>query len=843
MKAVPFVIGQWVRGDRFYGRTRLIEEILTGPRDALWVVGTRRIGKTSLLKQLEHLVSIDPKTGYVPLFWDLQGADEPSELHAGFSEALLDSEERLQRLEIDVDTVDAGDLFTSLRKLRRALKARGFKLLLLCDEVEELLELHLKEPALLRKLRHALQASDDVRSVLASTIRLWDLTEQREDTSPFLHGISPPLFISRLTEEEGRSLVAQKNLGEDLRPPFSDAEIEAIREACDDHPYLLQLVAKRFLETGKLEQTIDQVASDSMVSYFFSVDFDMLDSGERSILRSLASATTPEDRSEVESEASRTGVQRLLDLGLLRRTAGGRLDVAGFFLARWLNEIEPASADATPIMHAQRSASLGHGSLTSTPGTTVIDDRYELRREVGSGATGIVFEAFDRLLRARIAVKILRREFAGNASLLERFRKEILLARNLGHPNILRVYHLGQFENRAYITMQWIDGGTLADAISARGALPAERVALLGVRLASALEAAHAHKVLHRDIKPQNILLEASGEPLITDFGLARLLADPGQTTTGMFLGTPNYVSPEQASLRPLDERSDIYSLGVVLYEMATGRCPFIAGAVDDVLEMHRSLEPPDPRDVAPGLDREMSALILRCLEKGADDRFASAGELRRALENLLPGKQAPPHAHQAVSDLGGPEDRPPSSPEDLLPLVYDELRRLARGFLSRERPGHTLEPTALVHEAYMRLANQSRMSWQGRTHFLAVGAKVMRRVLIDHARGRARLKRGGDRHRITFIEGLTPAMNGAVGFDELLTLDRALEELAAINSRQADIVELRFFSGMTVAEVADHLGVSKRTVESDWTAAREWLLERLSSQNADETSRDPDAD
>jgi RNA polymerase sigma-70 factor (ECF subfamily) len=134
-------------------------------------------------------------------------------------------------------------------------------------------------------------------------------------------------------------------------------------------------------------------------------------------------------------------------------------------------------------------------------------------------------------------------------------------------------------------------------------------------------------------------------------------------------------------------------------------------------------------------------------------------------------------------------------------------------------------------------------MSWQGRTHFLAVGAKVMRRVLIDHARGRARLKRGGDRHRITFIEGLTPATNGAIGFDELLTLDRVLEELAAINSRQADIVELRFFSGMTVAEVADHLGVSKRTVESDWTAAREWLLERLSNQRADETPRDPDAD
>ncbi|MDH3255224.1 MAG: AAA family ATPase, partial [Acidobacteriota bacterium] len=198
MTPVPFVIGQWVRGEKFYGRTDLVDEILEGPRNAIWVLGTRRIGKTSLLKQLEYLTANEPGRGFFPLFWDLQGADDPSELHAGFGEALLDAEERLEELDLSVDELEADDLFESLRRLRRKLRTKQLRLLLLCDEVEELVKLHLEDPALLRKLRHALQSSEDVRAVLASTIRLWALSEQREDTSPFLHGFTPPIFINRL---------------------------------------------------------------------------------------------------------------------------------------------------------------------------------------------------------------------------------------------------------------------------------------------------------------------------------------------------------------------------------------------------------------------------------------------------------------------------------------------------------------------------------------------------------------------------------------------------------------------------------------------------------------------
>ena len=168
---------------------------------------------------------------------------------------------------------------------------------------------------------------------------------------------------------------------------------------------------------------------------------------------------------------------------------------------------------------------------------------------------------------------------------------------------------------------------------------------------------------------------------------------------------------------------------------------------------------------------------------------------------------------------------------EELLPRVYDELRRLARSYLGRERRDHTLQPTALVHEAYLRLVDQERVAWKGRTHFLAIGARMMRRLLIDHARGRRREKRGGDRHRVTLVEGAA-LLDRPLEMEEILAVDASLDELVSMDERQARVVELRFFGGMTVEETAEVLGVSKRTVEGDWTHARAWLRRRLAASS-----------
>jgi len=357
MPAIPFVVGQWVRGDRFYGRTAQIEEILEGHRNCIWLLGTRRIGKTSLLKQIEHIAVTSADLRYFPIFWDFQGAETPEELHQNFADALLDADERLEQIGIALKDVEAKDLFVSLERLRRRLRAKKLGLLLLCDEVEELIGLHRKDPSLLRKLRHAMQSREDIRTVLASTIRLWALAEQKEDTSPFLHGFTPPLYIERFSDGEARSLIQQTHLGPEQRPEIADEGVEAIRDHCDNHPYLVQLLSKRYLESGELEEAIEQVATDRMVSYFFSVDFDMLSETEREIIRMVAresvAGDTIREKLSLGTDALEGTLRRLENLGFVRRKKERRFVLSNYFFRRWLKEMKdhavPPVTSTVPI--------------------------------------------------------------------------------------------------------------------------------------------------------------------------------------------------------------------------------------------------------------------------------------------------------------------------------------------------------------------------------------------------------------------------------------------------------------------------------------------------------------
>ena len=164
------------------------------------------------------------------------------------------------------------------------------------------------------------------------------------------------------------------------------------------------------------------------------------------------------------------------------------------------------------------------------------------------------------------------------------------------------------------------------------------------------------------------------------------------------------------------------------------------------------------------------------------------------------------------------------------MPLVYDQLRGLARSLLNQESPGNTLQPTALVNETYLRMADQTRVDWRGKTHFFAIGAKMMRRILVDHARSKKRQKRGGGMHRIQLDDDLRVTTRSD---EDVLAIEAALTRLAELDPRQAQIVELRFFGGLTVEEVAEVLNVSKRTVESDWTMVRAWLRKELTEDPA----------
>jgi len=349
---VPFVVGQWVRRENFYGRAAIIDEVLGGNRNWLWLLGTRRIGKTSVLKQLEYLALNSPDLGFLPIFWDLQGADRPEELHLDFADALLDAEDRLEQVGIDLAEIRADDCFESLGRLRRKLLSKDLQLLLLCDEVEELIQLNRQDPSILRKLRRALHSRDGIRSVLASSSRLWQLAQTDEDTSPFLDGFTPPLAIGPLEDEAARHLIRQTQLPEMAHPSFTDDEVERIRNQCGNHPYQIQLLCRRALDRGDLGKAIEEVAHDRAVSFFFSVDYELRSDIERTILRYLgdqpgASLAEICRDTQDSSDAVAISLSALSELGLVTGDPDGRYEIASDFLCRWLAEGATVPSEST----------------------------------------------------------------------------------------------------------------------------------------------------------------------------------------------------------------------------------------------------------------------------------------------------------------------------------------------------------------------------------------------------------------------------------------------------------------------------------------------------------------
>lgn len=324
--APPWAAGQWVRGERFHGREAEIGEVLEGPRNAIWLLGSRAIGKTSTLRQLEHLC-LDGGRGFFPLYWDLQGSDDPERLDRDFAEALADAEERLAEAGVGLGGIAGDGVPAALGRLRRALAARGRTLLLLIDEAEELLALQAGSPALVRKLRRALLSPEGVRTVLASSSRLWRLSDRDQDTSPFLHGFAPPVYLGCLEPAAARRVILQAAPG----GAFDDATAAGIAELSGGHPFLLQLLCTRCWRLGDLGRAAESVAADASVHRFFAVDFELLSAAERELALALAGGA-PGDAAD---PAAALHLERL---GVVRRRADGALEIRGPIHRRWLAE-------------------------------------------------------------------------------------------------------------------------------------------------------------------------------------------------------------------------------------------------------------------------------------------------------------------------------------------------------------------------------------------------------------------------------------------------------------------------------------------------------------------------
>ncbi len=265
--------------------------------------------------------------------------------------------------------------------------------------------------------------------------------------------------------------------------------------------------------------------------------------------------------------------------------------------------------------------------------------RYEVKEILGSGGMGVVYRAFDRELQEPVAIKTLRPEaMGGGSTALERFKQEIRLARRIAHRNVVRTYDLGEVNGTYYLTMEYVEGTSLKQLIDARGKLPVAVALTVGKQLCRALEVAHAEGVIHRDIKPQNIVVDPTGFLKVTDFGIARLANPPhgqGLTEAGVSIGTPDYMSPEQLSGAELDPRSDLYAAGVVLFECVTGRVPYVADTPWALVAKHLEEDPPSPRTLNPEVPEAFAAVILKAMAKDPGQRFASASEMHDALAGV----------------------------------------------------------------------------------------------------------------------------------------------------------------------------------------------------------------
>jgi beta-lactam-binding protein with PASTA domain len=303
----------------------------------------------------------------------------------------------------------------------------------------------------------------------------------------------------------------------------------------------------------------------------------------------------------------------------------------------------------------------------------VFGDRYEVEGRIGAGGMAEVWRGHDRVLNRTVAIKTLLPQFASDASFVDRFRREAQAAARLNHPGIVSVYDSGTDGDTPYIVMEFIEGRTLADYLASGKTIPPMESAKIAQDIAEALAVAHAQGVIHRDIKPANVMVTRDGKLLVMDFGIARLISGPETAPqTSAVLGTASYLSPEQAQGQPVDARTDIYALGVVLYEMLTGRPPFTGDSPMAIAYKQVNATPPAPSSANPDVPPELDAVVMRALSKNPANRYQSGKEFADDLERARTGGQV---LATPLLPAGGEATQVISRPQQtsVLPPVHDE--------------------------------------------------------------------------------------------------------------------------------------------------------------------------
>lgn len=325
-----------------------------------------------------------------------------------------------------------------------------------------------------------------------------------------------------------------------------------------------------------------------------------------------------------------------------------------------------------------------------------LSERYEIQALVGQGGMGIVYRGYDVVLQRTVAIKVLPQEFTYDRRFVERFRQEAVTAAGLHHANIVTIHDVGEHNGVYFIVMQFLEGVTLDQWLASQGALSLAQCYHVIRQVADALDYAHAQGVIHRDVKPSNIMVDPNGKVTLMDFGLVRAMEGGGLTRTGMIVGTPEYMAPEQALGHPIDGRSDIYSLGVVIYRMLTGEVPFARSSSIAVAYAHVHEPPPPLREKRPEIPRAVEAVVLKALAKQPQERYQTAGQLvldfAEALSGKMPAgvKLAPlPRARSQTS----PPEKVPSGPRPASVSPRPSSKPEVRGVAMGEAPTRLATP------------------------------------------------------------------------------------------------------------------------------------------------------
>ena len=300
-----------------------------------------------------------------------------------------------------------------------------------------------------------------------------------------------------------------------------------------------------------------------------------------------------------------------------------------------------------------------------------IGARYELLEHIGGGGMAIVYKAHDVLLNRKVAVKILREQYVNDEDFIRRFRREAQSAASLSHPNVVSIYDVGQEDDVHYIVMEYVAGSNLNEEIRRRAPFQVDEALRIAVQICDALDHAHQNQIIHRDIKPHNILIGRNGRVKVTDFGIARAASSADITQTGSVIGSVHYLSPEHAKGIKQGEKSDIYSLGIVLYQMLTNQLPFSGDSPISVALKHLQEQVESPRLYNPHIPPDVEAIILKTLQKNPEERYNSAKELQQDLEAIMDGDRIDTIVR--FVDASHSPDELDEHPTKVMPAIRDE--------------------------------------------------------------------------------------------------------------------------------------------------------------------------